>query len=454
MTAKVLVVDDIDFNVKLLDIKLKREYYQVFTAKNGREAISKALEIKPDIILMDIMMPEMDGFEATKIIKLNSETSFIPIIIVTALNAQEDRVRGLEAGADDFLTKPINDYALMTRLKSLVRLKTMDDELRLRDQTSKELGLVIEDSSVSVSVEGSSILVIDDDKIQYSKISNKLATKQINTIRKDNVDTLVDNSDTTDYCAIIISTQLFSDDGLRLCAEIKSQPRLKYIPILILVDENDQDILSKGLELGVNDYIITPIDENELMARCITQIKRKKYQDKLKNNYLSTLQQSVRDSLTNLYNRRYLESHAQNLIDSSKSEPATIALLMIDVDHFKLVNDNYGHQSGDAVLVEIARRLNAIIRITDLCVRFGGEEFIVLLTFINPSIAQSIAERIKTSIESEQFEIAVNPLKIICTVSIGLSMLKETDKIFDLIERADKNLYKAKESGRNRIITD
>jgi len=142
MTARILVVDDVDFNVKLLDAKLKQDYYQVFTASNGVQAVAKAKEIKPDLILMDVMMPEMDGFEATQIIKSDPNLSFIPIIIVTALNAQEDKVRGLEAGADDFLTKPINDKALMTRLKSLVRLKVMDDELRLRDQTGREFGVI------------------------------------------------------------------------------------------------------------------------------------------------------------------------------------------------------------------------------------------------------------------------------------------------------------------------
>lgn len=453
MTARVLVVDDIEFNIKLLDTKLKQDYYQVFTAVNGKEAIAKALEVKPDIILMDIMMPEMDGFEATKIIKFNPVLSFIPIIIVTALNAQEDKVRGLECGADDFLTKPINDHALMTRLKSLVRLKIMDDELRLRDQTSKDLGLIKENSDLSRDdVSGANVLVIDDDKLQYNKISAKLVAKKINTFRKDNIDDIMNNIDTNEYSLIIISTQLLENDGLRFCSALKSHDKYRHMPILILVDESDVETISRGLELGINDYLIAPIDDNELMARCITQIKRKKYQDELKNNYLTSIQQSIRDGLTSLYNRRYLESHVRNILDNSQFAPKTLALLMIDVDHFKNVNDTYGHQSGDAVLVELAKRLNNNLRITDLCARFGGEEFVVLLAFINPEMALNIAERIRLSVESEPFNIPAEPFKIKCTISLGISFLEQADTLDSLIGKADKNLYLAKESGRNKVV--
>lgn len=452
MTARVLVVDDVEFNVKLLDTKLKQDYYQVFTASNGKEAIDQAKAIKPDIILMDVMMPEMDGFEATKIIKSDPELSFIPIIIVTALNAQEDKVMGLESGADDFLTKPINDHALMTRLKSLVRLKVMDDELRLRDQTGREFGVTQIDEEAKNQLSGAHVLVIDDDEPQFKKISDKLATKGVITTRSENILSLMDGSDTTDYSLIIVSTLLLADDGLRFCSAIKSHDKYRHTPVLILVDESDEETLTRGLDLGVNDYLISPVEQNELMARCITQIKRKNYQEQLKQNYLSSIQQSVTDGLTGLYNRRYLETHIRNMLDRPQFAPGTVALLMIDMDHFKMVNDTYGHQTGDAVLKELSNRITKTLRITDLCARYGGEEFVIILTAVNKEFTLTIAERIRSLVEATPFRIPVEPFEISRSISVGCSMLKDGDNLDTLLARADKNLYEAKETGRNKVV--
>src|SRR3984885_3684244 len=141
MTAQILVVDDVPANIKLLEAKLASEYYDVIAAKDGFEAIAKTKENKPDLILLDVMMPGMDGFETCRKLKEDAEISHIPVVMVTALSEKSDRVKGLEAGADDFLTKPINDIALLSRVKSLVRIKVLLDELRLRDQTGMQMGV-------------------------------------------------------------------------------------------------------------------------------------------------------------------------------------------------------------------------------------------------------------------------------------------------------------------------
>ena len=142
MPARVLVVDDILPNVKVLEAKLTAEYFEVATAMNGRDALASMAADPPDIVLLDVMMPEMDGVEVCRIIKADPKLSHIPVVMVTALSEPGDRVRGLEAGADDFLTKPVNDVALFARVRSLVRLKMMMDEFRLREQTSSEFGLL------------------------------------------------------------------------------------------------------------------------------------------------------------------------------------------------------------------------------------------------------------------------------------------------------------------------
>src|SRR6187551_3394458 len=141
MTARVLVVDDILSNVKLLEAKLTAEYFEVITAFNGMECLAKMEEGAPDIVLLDVMMPGMDGFEVCRRIKSNPKTAHVPVVMVTALDQPSDRVAGLDAGADDFLTKPVDDAALFARVRSLVRLKMMTDELRMRESTGQGMGL-------------------------------------------------------------------------------------------------------------------------------------------------------------------------------------------------------------------------------------------------------------------------------------------------------------------------
>jgi two-component system, cell cycle response regulator len=454
MTARVLVVDDVEFNLKLLDTKLKQDYYQVFTAVNGKDAIQKAKQCQPDIILMDVMMPEMDGFEATKIIKNDPELSYIPIIIVTALSAQEDRVRGLEAGADDFLVKPINEIALMSRLKSLVRLKLMNDELRLRDKTGMQFGLTEQNLGKRNKIEGSKILVVDDDQLQSKSIKTKLEVRKINVDVLENIEDLISGKNEIDYSLIITSTLLISDDGLRFCSVLRSIDRYRHTPILIIVDESDEKTLNRGFELGINDYLLCPIDANELMARTVTQIKRKNYQDELKEVYIESLQNSITDALTGLYNRRYFETHIRNMLAHSQFAPKSISVMMIDIDHFKNVNDTYGHQAGDAIIQEVGTRLKGNLRLTDLCARYGGEEFVIILPATNLDLAEKVGDRIRLAMESKMFKITVPPFEIKCMISVGVSCLGDNDNLDTLVARADKCLYKAKEGGRNKVITE
>ncbi len=454
MSARVLVVDDIEFNVKLLDTKLKQEYYTVFAAYNGKEAIEKVRETHPDIILMDVMMPEMDGFESTRIIKADPEFGHIPVIMVTALNAQEDKVKGLECGADDFLTKPINDMALFTRLRSLVRMKVMLDELRLRDKTSQELGVSSNSQGDRERIEGARILLIEDDVIQVEKIKNRLENSKLKVDIADTLEKILSALDQNDYSLIIVSTLLLSTDGLRLCSELRTHDKARNVPILIIVDENDERTLNKGFEMGVNDYLVSPIDLNELMARCTTQIKRKKYQDQLKENYLTTVTQSVTDGLTGLHNRRYFDTHFANMVAQSKTLNKNLSILVIDIDHFKNVNDQYGHQSGDAVLKEFGRRVEACIRTSDMSARFGGEEFVIILPETSLESAGYVAERLRMIIEDVNFEIPVAPNEIGITASIGVAALRPDDTVESLIKRADSNLYKAKQTGRNKFVSE
>ncbi|MBT8471483.1 MAG: response regulator, partial [Marinicaulis sp.] len=179
MTARVLVVDDLEPNVKLLEAKLRAEYFDVVGALSGEEALEKAMADQPDIILLDVMMPGMDGFEVCRRIKAAPETMHIPVVMVTALEQQADRIAGLEAGADDFLTKPVEDLALFARVRSLTRLKMMTDELRARYATGKGLGVVenIDINSIDCLEGESRIFLIDDNEDQTERLKSALGDK-------------------------------------------------------------------------------------------------------------------------------------------------------------------------------------------------------------------------------------------------------------------------------------
>jgi two-component system cell cycle response regulator len=327
--------------------KLRSEYYEVFVATNGEKAVKMAQEILPDIILMDVMMPEMDGFEATEKLKSIPATTHIPIIIVTALNAQEDKVHGLLAGADDFLTKPISDKALMARLKSLIRLKLITDEMRLRDKTNSELGFysppLLGDS---IDMKGHKIILVDDDLMLREHVKKSLEDFGLEVELTETQEQTKEIALRDMPSAIVVNNHLLNQDGLRLCTSLRGVEELRSIPIIIIFDEHENDILWKALDMGINDYLIAPLDENELKARLVGQIKRKTYQDVLRTTYLQTFSMSIKDELTNMYNRRYFDLHLNNMMQFAISNHKDLSLMLMDVDDFKYVNDTYGHVFG------------------------------------------------------------------------------------------------------------
>lgn len=454
MTAKVLIVDDIDFNVKLLETKLKHEYYQTFSAFDGKQAIERAKQVDPDIILMDIMMPVMNGFDATREIKNDPELSHIPIIMVTALNAQEDKVKGLQAGADDFLTKPINDHALMSRLKSLVRLKTLTDELKLRDkglQSSEDPEAVMKRRN---NIEGTNILLIDDDALQIKKIKDKLVENNINVDSVEDPAQALQLGGQKAYNAVVVSTMLLKADGLGIVAELRSNEKFKHTPMLIVVDENDEMTINKGMDMGVNDFLISPLDMNEFFARTCTQIRRKNYQDELKTNIAHVVEQSTHDSLTGLHNRNFLDVHYKDMVKQALANNKPLSIAMVDIDHFKNINDTHGHQAGDAVLTELGKRLTFNLRESDFCARYGGEEFLVIMPDTTQLGARLVGERIKLITSDLPFQVPAKEGNISCTVSVGIASLRPNETAQELQARADKALYKAKNEGRNRVVED
>lgn len=453
MTGLVLVVDDVPANVKLLEAKLTNEYYDVITAKDGFECIEQTKARKPDLILLDVMMPGIDGFETCRRLKQDPDVSHIPVVMVTALSEPSDRVAGLEAGADDFITKPINDTALFARVRSLVRIKVLIDELRLRDKSGTQMGMSASDFSINLDVSGSNLMLIDDDVVQVRRMNEKLTSGgYVIAHFSDHKQALEYARTATALDLILISTQLADIDGLRLATQFKALEQIRHVPIVMLVDEDEQHLMLKGLELGVNDYLITPVDFNEMFARIKTQIRRKKYQESLKANYQESVSMAVTDGLTRLYNRHYLDTHLKNLVRQAGEQDRALSVVLMDMDHFKSVNDKYGHASGDEVLKSLADVIVNTIRSADLAARYGGEEFVVLMPETDAIRAYEAAERLRRGVENAVFVIPHEDSPIKKTISIGYATMQPNDTPESLLKRADMALYEAKNTGRNKVL--
>jgi two-component system cell cycle response regulator len=451
VTSRVLIVDDIAANVRLLESRLQAEYFDVRTALNGRDALALAEKERIDLVLLDVMMPDMSGFEVCAALKANPRTAHVPVIMVTSLDQSEDRVKGLESGADDFLTKPISEVALVTRVKSLLRLKMVTDELELRAAAMQSVGLTAAAGLDDGTEITGRILVVDDRGNSVGRIRQALR-RPFELVITESPTEAIELAGSREFDLVMISLSLKAGDGLRLCTQLKTIDGLRQTPVVLITDAHETQMVFRALDLGVNDYIIRPIDSNELRARVRTQLRRKLYQDRLRNMVTKAVEFAITDPLTGLYNRRYLDAHLRSALSRAAATEKPVCVLIFDIDHFKAINDAYGHDAGDDVLTGFSDRLRLGVRGIDLVSRYGGEEFLLVMPDTDAQFAASVAERLRSDVEKLPFT-SSSGASIPVTVSIGIAEwqgLSDTPDI--LIKRADKALFAAKRAGRNRVV--
>ncbi|HEX3995173.1 MAG TPA: PleD family two-component system response regulator [Acetobacteraceae bacterium] len=448
MTARILIVDDMPANTRLLEAKLAAEYYQVSSARDGFEALGIARDWQPDLILLDVMMPGMDGYECCRQLKDDAVTLHIPVVMVTALGESGERLRGLDAGADDFLTKPVDYDTLMARVRSLVRLKRLLDEWRARGDTARALGLST-DRVLIPSIAGARALVIDDWDQSAQNIQDALAGDGVISAHARDCAEATRMTAAVNFDLLVVNLSLADEDPLKLVSILRASDVTHETPLLLVGEPGEKDRILRGFELGANDWLVQPIDAQELRARARNQVRRKFYQDRLRSDLGTALEMALTDPLTGLYNQRYLHRHLSSLMDSGQGRQ--LAVLMVDVDHFKSVNDRYGHASGDRALRLIADSLRINTRVFDSVARYGGEEFVVVMPSTGPAEAAAAAERLRLAIQEIEFHAAAN-LHMTLTVSVGVACTSAVTALPEvLLQAADAALYDAKRNGRNRV---
>lgn len=450
MTARILVVDDIAANRKLLEARLSAEYYDVTAVGCGKAALAAVEQNPPDLILLDVMMPDLSGYDVCAQLKGDHRYSHIPVVMVTALDSPQDMVQGLESGADDFLTKPLDNLALFARVRNLVRLKRVLDEWRLRE------GDVAGDAGFEALADepytDARVFLMSDSPGVHEVIGQTAAVLHHEMAFSHQDASPPDQLRDGVFDLILADTAYLAFDALRLCSQVRSCEATRHLPFVLIGDRGDTERLYKGLDLGANECLLRPLNPSEVMARLKTQIRRHRLQQRIQSRHHQNLSQAVTDSLTGLYNRHYLDSHLARLHARAIGEGRPLSLIVCDLDRFKAINDTYGHAAGDTVLRHVGNRLSNGVRAPDLVARQGGEEFVIALPNTPLGDAERAAERLRRAIADTAIPLAADGAVLRVTASFGVSEIAWDEASADgALRRADAALYHSKNHGRNCV---
>ncbi len=448
----ILVVEDSRLTMKLLVDMLTAGGMAVQTALTGEEALAKIAESPPDLVLVDLMLPNMSGYEVCRHIKQQETTKHIPVIILTALEGNDAKLQALEAGCDDFLNKPVNNVELSNRVKSLLRIRRLQEQVQLRER------LALSFKNMPLSISGSAISHRQRPLVVLGTIPCREVAEITDTLRQRDLDIAVAH-DGNELMAevlaswpdlVLVDNNLPGKNGFEICREIKGNSDIQHIPVVLMARLADLDSKLKGIELGADDYLIRPVNQLELAARVSSLLRKKKLHDSLFSGLRAAVYASITDSLTGLYNHGYFKEYLRTEFERCQQAKLPLSLLMVDIDHFKQLNDTRGHAFGDLALKEVAMVVLRNVRDIDLVARYGGEEFAVVLQ-ADTEQASAVAERIGRAVAAHLIG-ANSSLATQVTVSIGCASFPQHSQNWQkLLEQADQALYQAKAAGRNRV---
>ncbi|MGC3939457.1 diguanylate cyclase [Roseobacter sp. EG26] len=460
MQGKILIVDAISTNRIVLKVKLASAFYEVVQAATADEACVAALRHDPDLIISAMALPDCDAAELCRRLHRSAQTRAIPIMVVGCRPNADSRLKALEAGVQDVMLKPIDDTLLLARVRSLIRAHNSAAEWQMRDDTSRALGFA--EDTMDFGPPGRAVLVGSDANTAHSWISQLRPLLRTDLSFTAPETALRDLSPGKVPDVFILS--LAGDDGsnsdvLRLLAAIRATAITRHAGILVLQSRPDPGLGAYALDLGADDLMTDGFEAAELTLRVKAMLRRKRIADQLRATVRTGLKAAVSDPLTGLHNRRYAMPHLARVAEHAAATGRSFAVMVADLDHFKQINDLYGHASGDAVLVEAAQRLRDNLRGVDLVARIGGEEFLIVMPATPLTEARVAASRLCRKIGGRGFVVpgADEPIKV--TVSIGVTIgglrskqdRAETLDANVLLDAADKALYSAKMQGRNQI---
>ncbi|MDD8022566.1 MAG: diguanylate cyclase [Paracoccaceae bacterium] len=457
MAGKILIVDDVATNRIVLKVKLSGARYETIQASNGTEALQHVAQSHPDLILLDVQLPDHNGIDICRTLKADPATRGIPIVMITAFADTQTRLEALRAGADDFLVKPFDELVLLARLRSLLRAKETDEELTLRESTCRELGFAEAQASFGAPARIGLVAADRETGLMWKTMLTRfMPLDNFGVLNRD--EALIEAVGANGPDAFVIAADLSrAGEGLRLMSELRSRPSSRHAVICIASDEHARETAAVALDLGASDLVpvalSTAASAEEAALRLKAQLMRKRTLDQQRENVADGLRLAVTDPLTGLYNRRYAMPHLARMAERSRVTGRQFAVMVLDLDRFKSINDTYGHAAGDAVLVEVAQRLRFNLRQVDLIARIGGEEFLVAMPETTLDAARVAAERLCRVMAQTPITLPGGADTVKVTVSIGLALGggAEHDPVDALISLADRALLGSKADGRNQV---
>ena len=458
MAGKILIVDDVATNRIVLKVKLSGARYETVQASTGEEALRLIAQEAPDLVLLDVHLPDMNGIDICRKLKSEFATAHLPVIVITASPDRETRLAALQAGADEFFVKPFDELVLLARLRSLLRARETDEELRLRDSTCRDLGFAEAPAPFPAPARIALIAESRAAAIGWkAMLAQFLPSDQLLPCTREEALAAAVEDPAPD--AYVIAADLDRPgEGLRLMSELRSRSSSRHAVICIAVRDSARETAAVALDLGASDLLPAKLGEaataEEAALRLRAQIARKRTLDQSRARVADGLRLAVLDPLTGLYNRRYAMPHLARMAERARVTGRHYAVMVLDIDRFKSVNDTWGHAAGDAVLVELAQRLTANLRQVDLIARIGGEEFLIAMPETTLDAARIAAERLRRVMEESPIPLPGEQNRISITVSIGLALgggEPDADPIDALISRADYALLDSKAEGRNQV---
>ena len=455
MAGKVLIVDDVSTNRLVLKAKLSRSCYETLQAGDGATALALARVEQPGLILLDMMLPDLDGVEVCRRLRADPATRDIPVIVVTALDDAESRRRALRAGADDFLTKPVDELMLLARMRNLLRARQTENELGQRIPAVTASGFAEPEAAFEGAGPRGRIALVARDRAAGVAWRAALARHLQHDFEIFSPSEALNARDGDD------APQLFVIDadidrpggGLQLMSELRARAGTRHAALCVVLDPAARDTGITALDQGASELLPRDFEPREAALRIATQLRRKLRADRLRDALRDELRFAVTDPLTGLHNRRHAIPQLARIAQQARRTGQRYAIMLLDLDRFKEVNDRWGHGAGDAVLMEVATRMRDAMRPSDMLARIGGEEFLVAMPGVDLGAARLAAERLRHVVEARPFALPGDAGSVAVTLSVGLVIEDGSDGQDGIggIDRADRALRAAKSEGRNQV---
>jgi two-component system cell cycle response regulator len=458
MGGKVLIVDDVATNRIVMKVKLTAAGYLPVVAADGESCLALAKSGLPDLILLDFVLPDMPGPEVLRQLKADPATRHIPIVVFSAGRTAEARIEAFQAGADDFLIKPLDDQTLMARIRSLLRLREATAGLMQELGAGLGMDTGLAETARPYQAQGTVALVMQRPEI--AMFLRRCLTVRFGgalmTLTPDEALAHGLNEAAAPDLFVIDADLAIQGGGLRLMSDLRSRAATRNAAFALFRGSDSQVPAAMAFDLGANDLIGSDTAGPELALRLERLLTLKAEADRLRASVRDGLRLAMIDPLTGLHNRRYGLAQMQAIAERARETGAKFAVLVADIDRFKSINDRFGHGAGDAVLAEVGQRLRQNLRAGDLLARIGGEEFLIALPDIALPEARSIAERLCGVMAERPFDIGQGPA-VPVTLSIGLAVSEagatpaHVETVTDIFDRADRALLRSKSAGRNQV---